>query len=92
MSDKRLSPRARGCLWLVTIPTVSVARIEANAANGTLPNIVLLMADDQGWGDVGFRPGAIARTPNIDDMAQHGLRLENFHAAAPVCTPLAAAS
>jgi arylsulfatase A-like enzyme len=72
----------------MTVATaVSAARAEGVAARDRLPNLVLLMTDDLGWGDVGFRAGAIARTPNLDAMARNGLRLENFHAAAPVCSP-----
>jgi arylsulfatase A-like enzyme len=51
------------------------------------PSFVLLMADDQGWGEVGFRDHPYLETPNLDDMAESGLSLERFHAAAPVCSP-----
>lgn len=52
-----------------------------------LPNIVLCMADDQGWGDVGFRGHPVLKTPVLDEMAASGLRLDRFYAAAPVCSP-----
>lgn len=51
------------------------------------PNIVLMMADDLGWGDVGFNGGTIIQTPHLDEMAKAGLRFERFYAAAPVCSP-----
>lgn len=51
------------------------------------PNIVLVMADDLGWGDVGFNGGEIIQTPHLDGMAKAGLRFERFYAAAPVCSP-----
>jgi len=51
------------------------------------PNIVLLMADDQGWGDAGYHGHKILRTPRLDEMAQHGVRFERFYAGAPVCSP-----
>jgi len=51
------------------------------------PNIVLLMADDQGWGDAGYHGHKILRTPCLDEMARHGVRLERFYAGAPVCSP-----
>lgn len=51
------------------------------------PNIVLLMADDQGWGDVGYRGDSPVKTPVMDEMARVGLRLDRFYAAAPVCSP-----
>ena len=53
------------------------------------PNIVLVMADDQGWGDVGFRVQTRLQTPTMDKMAAEDLLLERFYAAAPVCSPTA---
>jgi arylsulfatase A-like enzyme len=52
-----------------------------------LPNIVLCMADDQGWGDMGYYGHPHLQTPNFDEMAAEGLRFDRFYAAAPVCTP-----
>lgn len=51
------------------------------------PNIVLVMCDDLGWGDVGFNGGKDIRTPHLDAMARGSLRFERFYAAAPVCSP-----
>jgi arylsulfatase A len=51
------------------------------------PHVVLCMADDQGWGDVGFRGEPFIRTPTLDAMARDGLRFDRFYAAAPVCSP-----
>ena len=51
------------------------------------PNIVLVMCDDLGWGDVGFNGNKIIRTPHLDTMAKSSLRFERFYAAAPVCSP-----
>ena len=51
------------------------------------PNVVLLMADDLGWGDVGYHGSPHARTPHLDAMAAAGVRSERFYAAAPVCSP-----
>lgn len=51
------------------------------------PNIILVMADDQGYGQVGYYDHSILETPNLNDMAANGLRLDNFHAGAPVCSP-----
>ncbi len=51
------------------------------------PNIVLCMADDQGWGDVGYNGHKVLRTPTLDTMAASGLRFDRFYAAAPVCSP-----
>lgn len=51
------------------------------------PNILLVMADDQGWGDCGYNGHEILKTPNLDAMAAASLRLDRFYAAAPVCSP-----
>lgn len=53
----------------------------------TLPNIILCMADDQGWGDMGYNGHPVLRTPNFDTMAAEALRFDRFYAAAPVCSP-----
>lgn len=51
------------------------------------PNIVLVMGDDQGWGDMAYNGHPTLKTPNFDEMAQMGLRFDRFYAAAPVCSP-----
>ena len=51
------------------------------------PNIVLCMADDQGWGDMAYYDHPVLSTPNFDNMAASGLRFDRFYAAAPVCSP-----
>lgn len=51
------------------------------------PNVILIMADDLGWGDVGFNGNEKIITPYLDQMAQSGIRLTNFYAAAPLCSP-----
>lgn len=51
------------------------------------PNIILCMADDLGWGDVGFNGKTIIKTPNLDAMAKASLRFTRFYAGAPVCSP-----
>src|SRR4051812_3014561 len=51
------------------------------------PNIVLVMADDQGWGDMAYNGHPHLKTPNFDALAREGLRFDHFHAAAPVCSP-----
>lgn len=52
----------------------------------TRPNIVLIMTDDQGWGDLGCHGNDIVQTPNIDRMAAEGARFDRFYVS-PVCAP-----
>ena len=51
------------------------------------PNIILCMADDLGWGDVGLNGKETVITPELDRMAKAGMRFERFYAAAPICSP-----
>lgn len=56
-------------------------------APGDHPNIVLIFADDMGYGDVGAYGHPTIRTPHIDALAAEGQRWTQFYAAASVCTP-----
>ena len=51
------------------------------------PNIILMMADDLGYGDTGFNGNEIIKTPHMDKMAADGALLRHFYAGGPVCSP-----
>lgn len=51
------------------------------------PNVVLVMADDQGWGDMAYNGHPHLKTPHFDAVAKEATRFDRFHAAAPVCSP-----
>lgn len=51
------------------------------------PNIILIMSDDQGWGDVAYNGNKIVKTPELDRMSLEGTKLNRFYAASPVCSP-----
>ena len=51
------------------------------------PHIILVMADDHGYGDTGFTGHPFVQTPHLDAMAESGLRFDRFYAGAPVCSP-----
>lgn len=59
----------------------------AGVAKRSPPNIVLVLADDLGYGDVSSFGSRAIRTPNIDGLASEGIRLTDFYAASPVCSP-----
>src|SRR5262245_37889231 len=50
------------------------------------PNIVVLLADDQGWGDLSINGNTNVRTPNIDSIGRNGAVLDRFFVC-PVCAP-----
>jgi len=83
-------PRCLGVwalLALCWVLVLSMAR-EANAAATAeqRPNIVLIFTDDQGYGDVGCFGARGLRTPNLDRMAQEGMRFTDFYVNCPVCS------
>lgn len=51
------------------------------------PNIVFILTDDQGYWSLGCAGNKEIRTPNIDGLADRGIRFENFFCASPVCSP-----
>lgn len=51
------------------------------------PNVILVMADDQGWGQTGYQNHPALKTPHLDAMAANGLRFDRFYAGGPVCSP-----
>ena len=51
------------------------------------PNIILILADDLGYGDLGVYGATDTKTPNLDRLAREGTRFTDFYANAPVCTP-----
>ena len=51
-----------------------------------LPNIVFILTDDQGYGDVGVFGAKSFTTPNMDQLAKEGMRFTNFYVSQPVCT------
>ncbi len=86
MQPLRIGRRlAGGLAGGLAIGVASVAAAAEPASSPARPNIVVLVADDWGFSDVGAFGGEIA-TPNLDELARRGLRFSNFHVAAS-CSP-----
>lgn len=51
------------------------------------PNIIVILADDLGYGDLGVQGSNVLKTPNIDLMAKSGMRFTNYYASSSVCSP-----
>ncbi len=58
-----------------------------SSAQPVQPNIIFILADDLGYGDIGVHGQADIRTPSIDQLATEGLRFTNAYAANPICAP-----
>lgn len=63
----------------------SATRLRADGARK--PNIILIVADDLGWGDLGCYGSPFIKTPHLDALAKEGVRMTDFYASANVCTP-----
>ena len=51
------------------------------------PNVVVILADDLGYGDLGIQGSRLIKTPNLDRLAREGVRMTDFYASANICTP-----
>ncbi len=60
---------------------------EAGSSSARKPNIVLIMVDDLGYGDLSSYGAKDMKTPNIDKLVAAGMRFDNFYANCPVCSP-----
>ena len=79
-------------LVLLTLVVPGIGAPAFAAAEGAKrPNVVLLLADDLGWGDVGFNGRTEWATPNLDRLATRGTIFKRFYTAAVVCAPSRAA-
>ncbi|MBL8231982.1 MAG: sulfatase-like hydrolase/transferase [Bryobacterales bacterium] len=63
----------------------------ARAQQKRHPNVLLILADDLGYGDIGLHGAPDVRTPNMDALAALGVRFTNFYSNCPVCSPTRAA-
>ena len=87
-----LSPYQFPCLFLFGVLAAVTGLASPSAASETDtdetgPNVILLMSDDQGWGDVGFNGNERIITPNLDTMAAEGVKFNRFYAVSPLCSP-----
>ena len=83
---RKMKTMARRVLRLIAVAGFLVC-LNGQPVTAAVPHIVLVMADDQGWGQTGYYNHPRLKTPHLDAMAESGLRFDRFYAGAPVCSP-----
>src|SRR5688572_16630264 len=85
-------------LWIVRLLIMSVSFAtgmisipHGAAAQTSRPNIVVILADDLGYGDIGGYYGGAAATPQLNYLANEGMIFSDFHSNGPMCSPTRAA-
>ena len=73
--------------WFLLLLAAAVFQPAALVAEEKPTNVILMMSDDQGWGDAGYNGHKILKTPHLDAMAAAGLRFNRFYSSSPVCSP-----
>jgi len=68
------------------LASLAVSSLAAQGGFPARPNIVLVMTDDQGYGDLGWTGNPIIHTPHIDSFAKESIRFTDFHVS-PTCSP-----
>lgn len=74
-----------GAFLLASVPPAAAATSPTSRA--TKPNFIVILADDLGYNDLGCFGSPLIKTPNLDRMAQEGVRFTSFYVGASVCTP-----
>jgi arylsulfatase A-like enzyme len=77
--------RLKNILILLILITGSSLNIQGQITKK--PNVILIMADDLGWGDTGYNGNKIIKTPHLDQMAKDGIQFNRFYSASAVCSP-----
>lgn len=78
---------SRDCLRVASLAAALLAISVCAAADASRPNVVLILADDLGYGDLQCYGNGRFKTPRIDKMAKEGARLTDFYSCCPYCAP-----
>lgn len=73
-------------ILLIAFVVVSCTQ-KQKEAKSSKPNVILIMADDLGWGDTGYNGNKVIKTPALDGMAKEGIQFNRFYSASAVCSP-----
>src|SRR5690349_13109219 len=73
--------------WLVASLAMFAVRMAFAADPPARPNVIFILADDLGWGDLGCYGHPITKTPNLDRLAREGMQFTQFYVCGSVCSP-----
>ena len=81
--------RAKRLVWLMLASSALAWILSSQPIHGVTgkPNLILILADDLGYGDLGCYGQQLIQTPNLDRMASEGIRFTQFYAGSTVCAP-----
>ncbi|KAJ8040863.1 N-acetylgalactosamine-6-sulfatase [Holothuria leucospilota] len=79
------------CQRFLLVAVIALVRVSSKKQENRQPNIVIMLMDDMGWGDLGCYGNQEKETPNIDRLASQGALFTNFYSANPLCSPSRAA-
>ncbi len=88
--DRHARPAPARVRWLLAAVAALLLALAAPAAAADeppRPNVIILLCDNLGYGDIGCFGSQLHRTPHVDRLAQQGRRLTSFYSASGVCTP-----
>lgn len=74
-------------VWTFSILAFFMTAIYSIAEEDRPPNVIFILTDDMGWGDLGVYGHPYLKTPNLDKLASEGILLEDFYVNSPVCSP-----
>uniref|UniRef100_A0A3Q1BNE1 N-acetylgalactosamine-6-sulfatase n=1 Tax=Amphiprion ocellaris TaxID=80972 RepID=A0A3Q1BNE1_AMPOC len=83
--------RLMSAVTFTLLSAVICCSLTEKLPNASPPNIIIMLMDDMGWGDLGVFGQPSKETPNLDAMAAQGMLLPNFYTANPLCSPSRAA-
>lgn len=88
LGERRFQPALTASLvWLALLSFATFTLAFAASPAPGRPNIILILTDDMGFGDIGCYGGTFAPTPNLDRMASEGTRFTQYYSASPICSP-----
>jgi arylsulfatase A-like enzyme len=82
-----IAPAALAASGVLSVPGIAAALVKGSKESERKPNIIFILSDDLGYGDLGCYGQKQVRTPHIDRLAKEGIRFTDFYAGSSVCAP-----